>query len=119
MERRLWLCLRRYVFVQIKIECSCNQRSKCSFICKQGGLARSIDTSGADANADEGLKLEGDSRSDAFKVDDKDDDGLDEVLDEDGKPYFEPLEMNRLCKKYADLLGDDLTEKNGIHGFWR
>ena len=41
-----------------------------------------------------------------------------EVLDEDGKPYFEPLDMDRLCKKYADI-GDDLTEENGIHGFWR
>ena len=48
---------------------------------------------------------------------DDDDDEL-QVLDEDGKPYFEPLDMDRLCKKYANF-GNDLTAKNGIHGFWR
>ena len=73
--------------------------------------------SGADASGGDGPKLEGDSKSDAFEVHDNDDDEL-ELLDEDGKPYFEPLELNRLCKKYADF-EDDLTEKNGIHGFWR
>lgn len=48
---------------------------------------------------------------------DKDDDEL-QVFDEDGNTYFEPLDMDKLCKKYAHM-GDDLTEKNGIHGFWR
>lgn len=61
-----------------------------------------------DASGDDGPKPE---------VPDEDFDEL-EVLDEDGKPYFEPLEMNRLLKKFADL-GPDLTEENGIHGFWR
>ena len=71
----------------------------------------------ADAEADDGPKSEGCGMSDAFKGPDGDDDDLEE-LDEDGKPYFEPLDIDRLCKKYADI-GDDLTEKNGIHGFWR
>lgn len=41
-----------------------------------------------------------------------------EMFDEDGKPFFEPLDMDRMSKKYADF-GEDLTEENGIHGFWR
>ncbi len=40
------------------------------------------------------------------------------VLDEDGKPFFEPLDLDKVSKKYAGI-GDDLTEENGIHGFWR
>ena len=58
-----------------------------------------------------GLKARRDSMSD-------NDDDLAEVLDEDGKPFFEPLDMDRMSRKYADI-GDDLTEENGIHGFWR
>ena len=45
-------------------------------------------------------------------------DNLPEVLDEDGNPFFEPLDMDRMVKKYADI-GDGLTEESGIHGFWR
>lgn len=47
-----------------------------------------------------------------------DEDDVPEILGEDGKPFFEPLDMNRMAKKYAND-GDDLTEENGIHGFWR
>ena len=47
-----------------------------------------------------------------------DDDDVPEIFDADGKPFFEPLDMNRMAKKYANY-GDDLTEENGIHGFWR
>ena len=55
--------------------------------------------------------------SNAVEVIEEDEDET-EVLDEDGKPYFEPLDMDRMCMKYADF-GDDLTGENGIHGFWR
>ena len=71
--------------------------------------------SGANAKAHNTIEAEGESTSDAIAVLDEFEDG---VLDEDGKPYFEPLELDRLCKKYADF-GDDLTSENGIHGFWR
>ena len=52
-----------------------------------------------------------------IKAFDEDDD-LSEILDEDGKPYFEPLDMNKMAKKYASF-GEDLTAENGMHGFWR
>ena len=55
--------------------------------------------------------------SNAIEVIEEDEDE-NEVLDEDGKPYFEPLDIDRMCKKYANF-GDDLTVENGIHGFWR
>ena len=46
-------------------------------------------------------------------------DDLPEVLDEDGKPFFEPhVDMDRMIRKYANF-GDDLAEENGIHGFWQ
>ncbi|KAF6225148.1 hypothetical protein HO133_010345 [Letharia lupina] len=79
----------------------------------QGGLARPINISGANAKA----KARGHSMSDALEVSDEDDNVFG-VLDEDGKPFFEPLDMDRMSKKYARI-GDDLTEENGIHGFWR
>ncbi|KAL9074709.1 MAG: hypothetical protein Q9161_002078 [Pseudevernia consocians] len=77
----------------------------------QGGLARPIAKIEADVKAKGGLKARRDSMSD-------NDDDLAEVLDEDGKPFFEPLDMDRMSRKYADI-GDDLMEENGIHGFWR
>ena len=55
--------------------------------------------------------------NDAFEGLD-DDYNVPEVLDEDGKPFFEPLDMDGMIKKYAEL-GDDLTEESGVHGFWR
>lgn len=55
--------------------------------------------------------------SDTHEVLKEDDDGL-EILDEDGNPYFEPLDVDRMARKYANM-GNDLTEENGIHGFWR
>lgn len=71
----------------------------------------------ADAKADDGSKAEGDSMSGAHERFDEDDDEL-QVFDEDGNPYFDPLDMDRLCLKYADM-GDDLTGETGIRGFWR
>lgn len=87
--------------------------STCSLLRNQGGLARPINISGANAKA----KARGHSMSDALEVSDEDDNVFG-VLDEDGKPFFEPLDMDRMSKKYARI-GDDLTEENGIHGFWR
>ena len=55
--------------------------------------------------------------SNAFEGLDEDD-NVPEVLDEDGNPFFEPLDMDRMIKKYADI-GDELTEESGVHGFWR
>ena len=78
--------------------------------CNQGGLARPIDISKADATAEN-------EPSSALEEHDMDGEEF-EVLDEDGKPYFEPLDMDRLATKYANM-GPDLTQKNGIHGFWR
>ena len=62
----------------------------------------------------DGSETKGDGISGALS-----DDDYDEPLDEDGKPYFEPvMYIDRMMPKYADM-GDDLTEENGIHGFWR
>ena len=85
--------------------------------CDQGGLARPIDVSEADAKAEHGPKARTGSTSSTLEAHEEDDEGL-EVLDEDGKPYFEPLDMDRMALKYASM-GPDLTQKNGIHGFWR
>lgn len=82
-------------------------KSTCSSLRKQDGLARPIAMSEGNANAQD-PKAREDSPSD-----------VPEVLDEDGQPFFEPhVDMDRMCEKYADF-GDDLTEENGIHGFWR
>lgn len=58
--------------------------------------------------------------SDTLKMVNRDDD-IPEVLDEHGKPFFDPLDTENMYKKYADYAdcGDDVTEENGIHGFWR
>lgn len=59
-----------------------------------------------------------DSIKDLPKMSERDPYGLDEVLDEDGNPYFQPFDLDEMLEKYVDY-GDDLTEENGIHGFWR
>ena len=64
-----------------------------------------------------GLEAKREILSNAFEGLDEDD-NVPEVLDEDGNPFFEPLDMNRMIKKYANI-GDDLTEGSGVHGFWR
>ena len=63
-------------------------------------------------------KANADGMNGAAEVLDNEEDELPEILDEDGKPFFEPLDMDRMAKKYASW-GQDLTENNGIHGFWR
>ena len=73
--------------------------------------------SGSNEEDQGGLEAKGGSLSNAFEGLDEDDDVL-EVLDDDGHPFFEPLDIDRMIKKYADL-GDDLTEECGVHGFWR
>ena len=73
--------------------------------------------SGSNGEAQGGLEAKRDILSDAFGGLDEDD-NVPEVLDEDGNPFFEPLDMDRMAKKYADI-GDDLTEESGVHGFWR
>ena len=83
----------------------------------QGGVARPIDISKAVAKAEHEPKARTDSTSSALEAHEEDGEGL-EVLDEDGKPYFEPLDMDKMAIKYANM-GPDLTQKNGIHGFWR
>lgn len=84
---------------------------------KQGGLAKPIAMSGDNAEAQDGLKARRDSISDVPEVPEVDPYDVNEVLDEDGEPFFQPLDFERMIEKYADV-GDDLTE-NGIHGFWR
>lgn len=74
--------------------------------------------SGDDAQAQSGSKARRDSINDLPKASEKDPYGLDEVLDEDGKPFFQPFDLDEMLEKYVDY-GDDLTEENGIHGFWR
>ena len=64
-----------------------------------------------------GLEAKREILNNAFERLDEDYD-LPEVLDEDGNPFFEPLDMDRMIKKYAEL-GDDFTEESDVHGFWR
>ena len=73
--------------------------------------------SGSNEEDQGGLEAKGEILSNAFEGLDEDD-NVPEVLDEDGNPFFEPLDMDRMVKKYADI-GDDLTEESGVHGFWR
>lgn len=81
---------------------------------QEGSTVRSIDTEEAGGG---GARARRESVSDEHEMLDEDDNVLD-VLDEDGKPFFEPLDMDRVSRKYADF-GEDLTEESGIHGFWR
>ncbi len=84
------------------IERKCMDNVNAHMYVRQGGLARPIDISGVNAKAETLVE---------------DDDGL-EILDEDGEPFFEALDMDRMARKYGSI-GDDLTGNNGIHGFWR
>ena len=72
---------------------------------------------GSDEEDQGGLEAKREILNDAFEGLD-DDYNVPEVLDEDGNPFFEPLDMDRMIENYAEL-GDDLTEESGVHGFWR
>ena len=73
--------------------------------------------SGSDEEDQGGLGAKREIPSNAFEGLDEDY-NVPEVLDEAGNPFFEPLDMDRMIKKYAER-GDDLTEESDVHGFWR
>lgn len=70
---------------------------------KQDGLAKPIVMSGYNAQAQSGSQARRDSTNDMPEMPEQDPYGLDEVLDDDGEPYFQPLDLERVFKKYADL----------------
>lgn len=59
--------------------------------------------SGENAQAQSGSKARRDSTNDMPEMPEQDPYDLNEVLDEDGEPYFQPLDFERVIKKYADL----------------
>ena len=73
--------------------------------------------SGSNEEDQGGLEAKTEILNNAFEGLDEDD-NVPEVLDEDGNPFFEPLDMDSMIKKYADIK-DDLTEESDVHGFWR
>ena len=82
------------------------EKSLCLLISAQeGSSVRPVDAKEADGGG-----AEAESHS-------EDDDLLD-ILDEDGQPFFEPLDMDRMSKKYASF-GEDSTGEEGIHDFER